>query len=995
MVSSCAAVVRHHALIDVVAPRASGEARTWFDISADLRYNCRLNRHESYEKRKLGRLGEESRTCTPCARLDEELRAMKRMTGAGLRQSYLDFFASKDHVIVPSAPLVPIGDPTLLLTNAGMNQFKNYFLGREEPTYRRVADAQKCMRVSGHLNDLEEVGFSPYHHTFFEMMGNWSFGDYYKKEAIAWAWELVTQVWGMEKERLWATVFEDDEGDLPMDQEARGHWIGETAIDADHILAFGREDNFWSMGATGPCGPCSEIHYDRGPEYCSRPHEPGHVCSVNGNCGRYVEFWNLVFIQYNRDENGVLTELPEKHIDTGLGLDRVTALSQGVRANYDTDLFAPIIHRVQEMLGHDDETVRAQIVPYRVIADHGRAITFLVGDGVIPGNEGRNYVLRMILRRAARFGRKLGFTEPFLGEVAKVVISIFGDHYEDLRRRQEFILNVVRQEEERFQRTLDIGLDLLDDIMTALEADGETVIAGADAFRLYDTFGFPLDLTRDVAAEHGFAVDEEGFQCALAEQRQRGRDAQQFVSLDAKEVEHYVRLLEELKASGRLGPDGVEHPYDEYLELETAVVAILRDGKKVSQATEGDEVEIVTAATPLYVESGGQVSDVGLLARYEEGQDTPLWEVEVKGMRQPVPGLLVHEGLVTRGKVRLGDPAWAVVDAARRMDIARNHTATHLLHSELRYILGEHVQQAGSLVAPDRLRFDFTHGAMLTQDEIDAVEQSVNDAILANYALRAEYAGYQQAVTHGAMALFGEKYGDKVRVIKIGVPEEPFSQELCGGTHVHQTGEIGLFRIVSEGSVGAGVRRIEAVTGRAAQHLVQQRLGVLDAAAAHLGAPAEEVDRAVLRLLGDLHSRQKEIGDLRRELARLEFEKLLSQVREVEGVQVLAARVHAVDVETLREMTDWLRTQLGSAVIVLGAVIAEKPSFVAAVTPDLVEKGLKAGAVIEKVARIVGGGGGGRPTLAQAGGRDPRRLDEALAVVPGVIKDLVAGKAVA
>jgi alanyl-tRNA synthetase len=917
---------------------------------------------------------------------------MKRMTGAEVRQSFLDFFASKGHVIVPSAPLVPVGDPTLLLTNAGMNQFKNIFLNREEPRYPRVTDAQKCMRVSGHLNDLEEVGPSPYHHTFFEMMGNWSFGDYYKKEAITWAWELLTQVWGMEKELLWATIFEDDEGDLPTDEEARGYWQTETDIWPEQILPFGREDNFWSMGATGPCGPCSEIHYDRGPEYCDKQHVEGHVCAVNGDCGRYLEFWNLVFIQYNRDADGVLTELPARHIDTGLGLDRVTALAQGAKANYETDLFAPILRRVQEMLGHDDKTMQEQIVPYRVIADHGRAVTFLVGDGVIPGNEGRNYVLRMILRRAARFGRKLGFTEPFLGEVAKTVIDIFGDHYEDLRRRQEFILNVIRQEEERFQRTLDIGLSLLDEIMTGLEERGETVIPGAEAFRLYDTFGFPLDLTRDVASERGFAVDEAGFEIALEEQRQRGREAQQLATVDAEEFELYARLLEELKESGRLGPDGVEHPYDEYIELETVIVAILRDGEIVNQASEGDEVEIVLAATPFYVESGGQVSDTGLLARYREGEQSPTWEVEVSGMREPVPGLILHEGLVTQGDPGVEDPAWAMVDAMRRMDIARNHTATHLLHSELRYILGEHVQQAGSLVAPDRLRFDFTHGAMLTQDELDAVEQSVNDAILANYPLLAEHEGYQEAVAAGAMALFGEKYGDEVRVIKIGVPQEPFSQELCGGTHVHHTGEIGLFRIVSEGSVGAGVRRIEAVTGRAAQQLVQQRLGVLDAAAAQLGAQPEDVDRAVLRLLGDLHRRQKEIGELRRELARLEFEKLLSQVHEVDGVNVLAARVHAADVETLREMTDWLRTRLGSVIIVLGAVIGEKPSFVAAVTPDLVEKGLKAGAVIERVARVVGGGGGGRPTLAQAGGRDPRRLDEALALVPKVVRDLLDGR---
>jgi alanyl-tRNA synthetase len=914
---------------------------------------------------------------------------MKRMTGAEVRKSFLDFFAGKDHLVVPSAPLVPVGDPTLLLTNAGMNQFKNIFLGLEEPRYPRVTDAQKCMRVSGHLNDLETVGPSPYHHTFFEMMGNWSFGDYYKKEAIAWAWELVTQVWEMEPERLWATVFEDDDGDLPADEEAFGHWLGETTVPRDHVLRFGRTDNFWSMGPTGPCGPCSEIHYDRGIEFCDKQHVPGHVCQVNGDCPRYMEFWNLVFIQYNRDAEGVLTELPAKHIDTGMGLERVTAASQGVVANYDTDLFRPIFDRVQELLGDSDEEVQEKIVAYRVIADHGRAVTFLVGDGVIPGNEGRNYVLRMILRRAARFGRKIGFVEPFLGEIAQVVIDTFGDHYQDLRRRQEFILNVIRQEEERFQRTLDYGLALLDEIMADLRRRDETVFPGAEAFRLYDTFGFPLDLTRDVAGEQGLAVDEAGFRAALEEQRSRGRAAQQFVVPDSEELEVYVQLLDDLKARGRLGPDGVEYLPREAVELETTVLAIVCEGVPASHAQEGDEVELVLAATPFYVESGGQVSDTGVLARYEPDEDEPRWEVEVVDTRQPVPGLIVHAGRVVHGRPRVDDPAWALVDAARRMDIARNHTATHLLHSELRYILGEHVQQAGSLVAPDRLRFDFTHGAMLTQDEIDAVEQSVNDAILANYPLEVEHTSYQEAVHEGAMALFGEKYGEEVRVIKIGTPDEPFSMELCGGTHVHQTGEIGLFRIVSESSVGAGVRRIEAVTGRVAQQLVQKRLGVLDAAATHLGTQPEDVDRAVLRLMGEIHDRQKEIGELQRELARLEFESLLSHVEEVEGVQVLAAPVSAANMDTLREMSDWFRNRLGSVVIVLGAVIEDKPNFVAAVTPDLVERGLDAHVLVKKVARVVGGGGGGRATLAQAGGRDPDRLEEALAQVPGLVADVV------
>jgi alanyl-tRNA synthetase len=713
---------------------------------------------------------------------------------------------------------------------------------------------------------------------------------------------------------------------------------------------------------------------------------------VNGDCSRFLEIWNLVFIQYNRDAAGVLEELPAKHIDTGLGLERVTAAAQKVRATYDTDLFTPILRRVQEILGHTDQEARENVVSYRVLADHGRAVTFLVGDGVIPGNEGRNYVLRMILRRAARFGRKIGFTGPFLGEVARVVIETMGDHYSELRRRQEFILNVIRQEEERFQRTLDVGLGLLDDIMEELKQEGQGTIPGAEAFRLYDTFGFPLDLTRDVAAEYGFEVDETGFRAALEEQRARARASQQFAVADTEDVEVYVRLLEELKATGRLGPDGVEHPYDRFVELESVVVALLRNGEPVSRVSDGEEVEVVLAATPFYVESGGQVSDVGILARYEEGDEEPRWEIDVREMGQPVPGLIIHAGAVTRGRLRVDDPAWAVVDAGRRMDIARNHTATHLLHSELRYILGEHVQQAGSLVAPDRLRFDFTHGAMLTQDELDAVEQSVNDAILANYPLEVEHTGYQQALSAGAMALFGEKYGDEVRVIKIGVPEEPFSQELCGGTHVSQTGEIGMFRIVSEGSVGAGVRRIEAVTGRAAQQLVQRRLSVLDAAATHLGAPPEEVDRAVLRMLGEIHDKQKEVAELRRQLARLEFESLLQQVEHVADIQVLAARVQAADAETLREMTDWFRNRLGSVVIVLGAVIDEKPSFVAAVTPDLVERGLTAGALIKKVASVVGGGGGGRPTLAQAGGRDPNRLNEALTLVPQAVIELMDSK---
>jgi len=913
------------------------------------------------------------------------------MTGAEVRQSFLDFFASKGHVIVPSASLVPVGDPTLLLTNAGMNQFKSYFLGLEEPRQTRVTDSQKCMRVSGHLNDLEEVGHSAFHHTFFEMLGNWSFGDYYKREAIHWAWELLTDVWGMDKGRLWCTVFRDDQGDLGTDEEALNFWRAETDIAHDHVLFSGRKDNFWAMGPSGPCGPCSEIHFDRGLEYCDKQSDPSHVCQVNGDCRRYVEIWNLVFIQYDRDAEGKLEALPARHVDTGMGLERVTGLSQGAETNYETDLLRPIVLKTQEMLGHSEAQVQQNLVSYRVIADHSRAVTFLVGDGVIPGNEGRNYVLRMILRRAARFGRKLGFEGPFLGDLAQVVIDLYGAHYADLRRRRKYILSVIGQEEDRFQRALDVGLALLDTVMADLRAKGATCVPGPDAFRLYDTYGFPLDLTRDVAEEQGFSVDEAGFRQALEEQRTRARATQQFVTQADDDLNAYKQLYQDLKADGRLGLDGVENLARDEVEAETTVLALLRDGVRVASAKQGDQVEVVLLATPFYVESGGQVSDSGTLARFEGDEEEPRWEIEVSQMHQPIPGLIVHAGRVVHGRPQAGQSVTAMVDVDRRMDIARNHSATHLLHSELRYILGEHVQQAGSLVAPERLRFDFTHGSMLTQEELDSVERSVNDAILANYPLTTEEKGYQEAVAGGAMALFGEKYGEHVRVVKIGWEEEPFSQELCGGTHVMQTGDIGFFRILSETSVGSGIRRIEAATGRAAQRLVQKRLGVLDAAATHLGSAPDDVDRAVLRLMGELHAKEKEIAELQRNIARAEFEGLVRDVRDVAGVQVLVARVQAGTVETLREMTDWLRERLSSAVVVLGAVVVDKPSFVAAVTPDLVERGIKAGSIVQEVARAVGGGGGGKPTLAQAGGRDVSHMDQALALVPGLVEKAIGG----
>jgi alanyl-tRNA synthetase len=919
---------------------------------------------------------------------------MKQWTSAEIRSSFLAFFGERGHTIVPSAPLIPIDDPTLLFTNAGMNQFKDVFLGLSARDYTRAADTQKCMRVSGKHNDLEEVGRDGYHHTFFEMLGNWSFGDYYKREAIRWAWQLFTEVWGLPKERLYATVLEDDEGDLGVDQEAAGFWRTETDIDREHILTFGRKENFWEMGETGPCGPCSEISYDRGPAFCDMPDVAGHVCQVNGECGRFIELWNLVFIQYNRLADGRIEPLPATHVDTGAGFERVVSVLQGAQSNYDTDLFLPILDRTQELLTHSDRERQVNRVAYRVIADHGRAITFLIGDGVMPGNEGREYVLRMILRRAARFGREIGFAGPFLAEIAKVVIDVMGGHFTELVARRDFILNTITEEEHRFLRTLDRGLERMNEILQAVRAAGEKVISGRDAFVLWTQDGFPYDLIRDMAQENGLSVDRAGFEEAMEAHRLiSGKGAIGEIDVDA--LSAYSDLLEKLKSEQQLPPQGVTHRYQEHVALESPVVALLKRGKDglppepVQQAQAGDRVEVVLAETPYYCESGGQVTDAGTITHRsaQQGESDPEWTIEVEEASRPVAGLITHVGRVVSGSPRVGDVALAAVDGERRMDIARNHTATHLLHSELRYVLGEHVQQAGSLVAPERLRFDFSHGAMLTQEQLHEVERLVNAAILADYPIGVYEERYADAVSEGAMALFGEKYGDVVRVVKVGHQGDEFSRELCGGTHVMRTSQIGPFRILSESSVAAGVRRIEAVTGTAAQRLVQERLDVMEESAAYLGCAPEEMGRRVLSVLDEQQRLRKQVEQLNREISRQRFASMLAQVQDVGGTSVLAAQVDAPGVDTLREMCDWFREQMGSGAIVLGAVIDDRPSIVSAVTPDLVERGLHAGNLVRAVAQTVGGGGGGKPTMAQAGGRDPNRLPEALAIVPALVRE--------
>jgi len=910
-----------------------------------------------------------------------------RFTSAQIRQTFLDFFAERGHTIVPSMSLIPIDDPTLLFTNSGMVQFKDVFLGIGKRPYTRVADSQKSMRVAGKHNDLDDVGRDGSHHTFFEMLGNWSFGDYYKREAVSWAWQLLTEAWGLLPDRLWATCFEDEQGLIPRDDEAADIWRQQPGFDPAHLLFFGRKENFWEMADVGPCGPDSEIHYDRGSDFCDKQDVPGHVCRVNGDCPRFLEIWNLVFIQYNRTSPTDLTPLPAKHVDTGMGFERMVSILQGARTNYDTDLFIPLINRTRELTGQTEAEAQANLVSYRVIADHGRGAAFLIADGVLPGNVGRNYVLRMIIRRAARFGRKIGLDFPFLAEVADVVIQHMGDHYRELRDRREHVLHTLTDEEERFRRTLDLGLARLEDVLT--DHAGRRTVPGSEAFRLYDTFGLPLEITRDVALERGYTVDEAGYQKALADQRERAKAGERF-EMDDQSLAAYHRVLRTLQDKGALGDAGVEHDPYTAPEMETTVVALLVKGELVDQVKPGDEVEIVLAATPFYVESGGQISDTGVVARFGESGNEPLWEITISDTRRPIAGLIVHTGVVKSGRPRVGEQIWALVDYERRWDIMRNHTATHLLHSELRYVLGAHVHQAGSLVAPDRLRFDFTHGAMPTQDELDAIVENVNSAVLANYPVTPSYRPYKDAVADGAMALFGEKYGEVVRVVRTGWPEEaPISVELCGGTHVNQTAEIGPFILLSESSVGAGVRRIEALTGRGAQKYVHDRLNQLTTTAAYLNASPDQLDRKVLALLEDNQKLSKQLEKMQRESARRDVDALLSQVEQVNDVAVLSLQVSADSPDMLREMSDWFRDRLKSGVVVLGAVINGRPSLIAAVTPDMVSRGLDAGKIVRRAAQVVGGSGGGKPTLAEAGGKDAAKLPDALATIKEIVAEAV------
>jgi alanyl-tRNA synthetase len=912
-------------------------------------------------------------------------------TGARIRREFLEFFAERGHTVVPSAALVPGNDPTLLFTNAGMVQFKDVFLGTDKRPYVRAVDCQKCMRVAGKHNDLDEVGRDDTHHTFFEMLGNWSFGDYYKKEAIAWAWQLLTEVWGLPADKLYTTYFHDEKGEIAEDAEAAKEWKAQPGFDAAHVLPFGRKENFWEMADTGPCGPCSEIHLDRGAEACDKKGLAGHVCRVNGDCRRFTELWNLVFIQYNRTGPASLEPLPAKHVDTGMGFDRLVAVLQGVNSNYRTDLLWPVILAAQKLTGHTDKQREAQFTEYRVIADHARAAAFLIADGVVPGNIGRNYICRMIIRRAALFGSNLKLTEPFLARVAEAVVASYQDAYPELAQHKEAIYSALTLEERRFQATVELGMEYLTEMRGDLRRQGGTILDGRRAFDLYATYGLPLEITRDVLRQDGVSVDGEGFRQAMEEHREISGAAQAMGELTGRDAARYRELLEELKREGLLPESGVEYdPYSTF-QLDEPVLALLRDGKRVPHAAEGETVEVVLSRVCFYIESGGQVADTGRISMPKSADGSSSgWEIEVEKVLRPVGGLILLQGKVKTGRPAAGDMATMDVDEDRRWSIMRNHTATHLLHAELRYVLGSHVRQAGSLVAPERLRFDFTHHSMVSQQDLEKIERFVNEAILANYPVSATEEAREQAVGKGAMALFGEKYGETVRTISIGGETEPFSYELCGGTHVAQTGDIGLFLIVSEGSVAAGIRRIEAVTGHTAVAVIQERNRILQSIGAYLGAPAEEADRKVLECMGELDRLRKENQRLLQEMARTEFESSLSRMEPIAGVPVLTVQVAQAGADTLRLLADIFRRKHPDGIAAIGSVTDDKPLLVVSVCEDLIARGLRADALAKSAAKLMGGGGGGRPTLAQAGGTDPQRLADALQYLRTAIKEKLA-----
>ncbi len=858
------------------------------------------------------------------------------MTGNELRKKFLQFFASKDHLVLPSYSLVPENDPTLLLTGAGMAPFKPFFTGKMKPPHPRIATSQKCVRTG----DIENVGRTARHHTFFEMLGNFSFGDYFKKEAIAWGWEFVSKELGLHPDKLWVTIHTKDD-------EAFEIWRDDIGVPSDRIIRM--EDNFWEIGP-GPCGPCSEIYVDLGAERgCGKP-----GCAVGCNCDRYLEIWNLVFTQFDRDEAGNYTPLAKKNIDTGAGLERIASVLQNKKSNFETDLLFPIIEHMEKVAGVKYGAAAASDVSLKVIADHGRSMVVMIGDGILPANEGRGYVLRRILRRAVRHGRLMGVDKPFLTDLVDIVAGIFAEPYPDIGEKRAYIKKVIQMEEDRFSATLLQGLDLLNKHIQEIKAAGGNTLDGASAFRLYDTFGFPWELTEEILSENGMSMDKAAFDDAMNQQRERARAARsENARIDLPDL------------TGVLSEPLLHDPCAETAK----VVVILKDGKVVEEASDGEEAAVILSVTPFYAESGGQIGDAGVLAG-------PLGKMQV-GTAQKLPdGTVYHVGYIEEGTLKTGDAVKVAVEMSRHLATARNHTATHLLHAALKQVVGGHVNQAGSLVGPDRLRFDFTHFAPVSDVELAEIEKLVNKAILDNIPVAAIETTQDLAKDMGAVALFGEKYGHKVRVVVAG----DFSKELCGGSHVSNTAEIALFKIVSEASVGSGLRRIEAVTGGGALEYINSRERILTTAAAALKTRPEELAGKVEALAAEVKELERELAKANAEKAKGEVQRLTDSPVLIGGCHVISAEVAIPDIEGLRNLADMLRDKLAgkAGVIVLGAKQGDKVSFVATATPQAVSLGAHAGNIVKAAAAVAGGGGGGRPDMAQAGGKMPEKLAEAL-----------------
>lgn len=893
------------------------------------------------------------------------------MKAKEIRTSFVKFFEKRGHTFVPSSPVIPFDDPTLLFTNAGMNQFKDVFLGTGTRPYKRAVNYQKCIRVSGKHNDLEEVGKDTYHHTFFEMLGNWSFGDYYKEEAILWAWELLTKEWDLPKDRLYATVFKDDD-------EAEELWKKVTDISPSRILRFDEKSNFWEMGDTGPCGPCSEIHIDLGEGVCNK----NHKCGVNvDGCLRFRELWNLVFIQFNRNEKGELEPLPAKHVDTGMGLERIVAVLQGTNSNYDTDLFQPLIEEISKLTGKEYFGDKYQIA-MRVIADHIRMLTFAITDGAVPSNEGRGYVLRRILRRASRYARNLDMHEPFIYKLVDKVVEIMAEAYPEIEPKKEYVKNVIKSEEENFNQTLDRGIEIFENEISKLEKRGIKILPGEVVFKLYDTYGFPVDLTNLMAQERGFEVELSEFEKLMEEQRERSREATKKIFTEGK-----VSIAEKVEVLLRKG-DVIKTEFNP--DLKQYELEVNDESNKVIMLSSDDEhidQIVFSKKTIFYPESGGQVGDTGKLI-YPGG------EIEIIDT-QRIDDLIVHfipkikkdskEAKELESYIRNGGKFIAKIDLDRRKSIMKNHSATHLLHSALRKVLGTHVQQAGSLVAPDRLRFDFTHPRKLGKEEIEMIEHLVNTVIFEDIELVKEYKPIKQALEEGALAFFGDKYGDIVRTVKIG----DFSYELCGGTHLDRTIETGYFKIIYESSIASGVRRVEAITGKALEKYLKEK--------------EEEIEKLTERIDSILEEKQnleKELSRLKLKLAGDEIEKAVNSpdVVRIDGFKVIALNVSKwelapKDIEEMKQYADILRSKIGSGVGLLANVSEDKVNFVCVVTDDLVkEKKLDAGKIVREVAKITGGGGGGRPNLATAGGRDISKIDDAIKEFTKIVRELAQVK---